>query len=107
MLNSLLWKKSIVNKIKILIFKLFVQSVMLYGSESIGRYQVSKLLARGSIFGGGQQKKSRKEKIMSLKIRKFVNVQHIIVEVIEKRRLKWFGHLKRIRSNRIPKMILE
>jgi hypothetical protein len=27
----------------------------------------------------------------------------VIIEVIEERRLKWFGHLKRMRYNRIRK----
>ena len=45
------------------------------------------------------------EKIRKIKIREIMNVQHNIVEVIEERWLRWFGHLKGVRSERIPKKI--
>jgi hypothetical protein len=45
--------------------------------------------------------KSRKEKIRNLNIRYIMNV---IIQVIEERRLRWFGHFKRIRIIIIPKM---
>ena len=35
-----------------------------------------------------------------------INVEHNITEVVEERRLRWFGYLKRIKSDRIPKMLL-
>ena len=35
-----------------------------------------------------------------------MNVQHNIIEVIEERRLRGFGHLKRMRNNIVRKMIL-
>ena len=34
-----------------------------------------------------------------------MNVQQDIIEVGEEKRLKWFRHLKRMRSNRIAEMI--
>ena len=34
-----------------------------------------------------------------------MNLEHKIIEVIEEKRLKLFRHLKRIRSNRIPKQL--
>ena len=52
-------------------------------------------------------RKSRKEKIMNMKIREIINVQHHIIEVIEKIQLKWFGDLKRMSNNRNPNLILE
>ena len=53
-------------------------------------------------------KESRKEKIRNLIIREIMNVQYNIIEVIlvGVRRLRWFGNFKRMRSHRIPKMIL-
>ena len=36
-----------------------------------------------------------------------MNLQHKIIQVIKQRQLKWFGFLKRFKSNKISKMILE
>ena len=36
-----------------------------------------------------------------------MNVQRNINVLIEERRLAWFGHLKKVKSDRIPQMILE
>ena len=42
-----------------------------------------------------------------MKIRKFLNFQHSIIQVTEERRLKSFGYLERMTSNTIPKMMME
>ena len=74
----------------------------------MGRHQANKLSAREMDVSGRAVRKPRMAKIRNLKIRKIVNLQHKIIGVIEERRLNWFGHLKRTRSNKIPpKMMLE
>jgi len=30
-----------------------------------------------------------------------------IIDIIEKKRLQWYGHVKRIREDRIPKLIMK
>ena len=40
-------------------------------------------------------------------IRAIMNVQHNIIEIIEGIRLRSFGHLKRMGSDRIPEIIVE
>ena len=73
---------------------------MLYGAETwrLSRHQANKLLAIYMDFWCMAAWKSRKEKIMNLKVRK-----QNIIEEIEEKLLKWLGHLKRMRNNRIPK----
>ena len=81
---------------------------MLYGGgiRTVGR-QANILLVTGIYSGGRQQgNQKKKEKIRSLKIREIMNIQQNIMEVIEERRLKWFGHLERMGSNTIPKITL-
>ena len=49
------------------------------------------------------RRKSRKIKIRNLKIKEIMNIQHNIIVVVQERRLKWFGHLKRMGIPRIQK----
>jgi hypothetical protein len=52
-------------------------------------------------------RKSRKEKVRNGTIRKIMEVGKNILEVIEEKRLQWFGHVKRRPGNRLPLKILE
>jgi hypothetical protein len=52
-------------------------------------------------------RKSRKEKVRNGTIREIMEVGKNILEVIEGKRLRWFGHVKRIPGNRLPLKILE
>jgi hypothetical protein len=50
---------------------------------------------------------SRKENVRNVTIRKIMEVGKNISEVIEEKRLRWFGHVKRMPGNRLPLKILE
>jgi hypothetical protein len=52
-------------------------------------------------------RKSRKEKVRNVTIREVMEVGKNILEVVEEKRLRWFGHVKRIPGNRLPLKILE
>jgi hypothetical protein len=52
-------------------------------------------------------RKSRKEKVRNVTIREVMDVRKDILEVIEEKRLRWFGHVKRLPGNRLPRKILE
>jgi hypothetical protein len=52
-------------------------------------------------------RKSRKEKVRNVTIRAIMEVGKNILEVIEEKRLRWFGHVKRMPGNRLPLKILE
>jgi hypothetical protein len=47
-------------------------------------------------------RKSRKEKVRNGTIITIMEVGKNILEVIEKKRLRWFGHVKRMPGNRLP-----
>jgi hypothetical protein len=49
-------------------------------------------------------RKSRKVKVRNVTIRAIMEAGKNILEVIEEKRLRWFGHVKR---NRLPRKILE
>jgi hypothetical protein len=52
-------------------------------------------------------RKSMKEKVRNVTIREVMEVGKNILEVIEEKRLRWFGHVKRIPGNRLPLKVLE
>jgi hypothetical protein len=52
-------------------------------------------------------RKSRKEKVRNVTIRGVMEVRKNILEAIEEKRLRWFGHVKRLPGNRLPRKILE
>jgi hypothetical protein len=51
-------------------------------------------------------RKSRKEKARNGTIRASMDVEKTL-EVIEEKRLPWFGHVKRMPENRQPRKMLE
>jgi hypothetical protein len=52
-------------------------------------------------------RKPRKEKVRNVTIRTIMEVGKNILEVIEEKRLRWFGHVKRMPGNRLPLKILQ
>jgi hypothetical protein len=51
-------------------------------------------------------RKSKKEKVRNFTIREITEVGKNILEVTEEKRLRWFGHVKRMPGNRLPLKIL-
>jgi hypothetical protein len=98
MLNSALWSKTILHKTKILVYQALVQSILLYEAETctLNTQQANKLLATEMDFWRRSFRKSRKEKFRNVTIREIMEVGKIILEVIEEKRLRWFGHVKRM-----------
>jgi len=54
-------------------------------------------------------KKSRMERTKNERIMEIMGVkgQPDITDIIEKKRLQWYGHVKRMPKERIPKLIME
>jgi hypothetical protein len=52
-------------------------------------------------------RKSRKEKVRNVTIREVMEVGKNILEVIEEKRLRRFGHVKRMPGDRLPLKMLE
>jgi hypothetical protein len=55
------------------------------------------------------QRKSRMERIKNESIKEIMGVKGKpdIIDIIEKKRLQWYGHVKRMPEERIPKLIME
>jgi hypothetical protein len=54
-------------------------------------------------------RKSRLEKIKNKNIKEIMGVKGKpdIIDIIEKKNIQWYGHVKRVPEGRIPKLILE
>jgi hypothetical protein len=52
-------------------------------------------------------RKSRKEKVRNVTIREIKEVGKNILEVIDEKRLRWFGHIKIMPRNRLLLKVLE
>ena len=106
-LNSVLWSKNTVT-IRV-IYNSLVQSLMLCGAETqtLDRAHASKLLATEMDFWRRAARKSSLGEIVNQRIREMMKVNKNILEVIKERKLRWYGHIKRMGENRIPKIILE
>jgi hypothetical protein len=109
MLNSVLWSKNILHKPKKHIYQALVQSILLYGAEiwTLNTKQANKLLATEMDFCRRSARKSRKEKVRNVTIREVMEVRKNTLEVIEEKRLRWFGHAKKMPGNRLPLKVLE
>jgi hypothetical protein len=51
--------------------------------------------------------KPRKEKVRNVTIREIMEVRKNILQVIEQKRLRWFGHVQRMPGNRLSLKVLE
>jgi hypothetical protein len=86
-----------------------VQSILLYREETwtLHTQQANKLLATEMDFWRRSARKSSNEKFRNGTIREIMQVGKNILEVIEEKRLRWFGHVKRMPGNRLLLKILE
>ena len=109
MLNSILWSKSIINRTKKIIYKSILESIVMYGVETctVNLKHIKKLQAVEMDFWRRSARISRKDKIRNDEIIKRMGVKERILDVLERRKLQWYGHVRRMEEDRIPKMILE
>jgi hypothetical protein len=64
--------------------------------DTINTQQANKLLATEIEFWRRSATKSRKEKVRNVTIREIMEAGKNILEVTEEKRLRWFGHVKRM-----------
>ena len=81
-----------------------VQSILTYGAEvwQIPTREIKRILRRSA-------GKSRMDKIRNKATKEIMGVQEKpdIIDIIEKKRLQWYGHVKRMPEQRLPKFIME
>ncbi|PSN49421.1 hypothetical protein C0J52_23133 [Blattella germanica] len=88
-----------------MIYKTIVESIVLYGAEvwEIPKKSENKLKAMEMDFWRRSCSVSRLERIQNQSIRERMQVSSInIMDTIEGRRLTWYGHLRRMPTDRWP-----
>lgn len=108
LLNSILWDQSISNNNKHRIYNAIVKSIITYSSEvwQIKERYKRKLEATEMDFWRRSAGKSRLERVTNNRIREIMNVKHTIVDDINTKQLRWYGHVQRMSEERLPKQIL-
>jgi hypothetical protein len=104
-----LWKKpNISSKTKIRLFRTLILPILLYGSETwtllksdMNKLEVSQMRCLRQILGVSLRDRHRNE---TIRIR--CDHQPSVEEQIQKRRLRWFGHVCRMNINRLPHKLL-
>ena len=94
-LNSILWSRNIISKIKQTIFNTLIKSVLLYGAETwtIKSAIEKKLLSTEMDFWQRLARTSRIEKKTNIEIRARMGIKTSITTKIDKKRMQWYGHV--------------
>jgi len=110
-LNSIWWHKNITKNRKLYIYQTIIQSILVYGAEvwTISTREINKILSTEMDVLRRLAQKSRMERIKNEHIKEIMGAKGKpdIIDIKEKKRLQWYGHVKRMPEERIPKLIME
>jgi len=83
----------------------------MYGAElwQIPTREINKILSTETDALRRSARKSRMERIKNEHIKEIMGVKEKpdIIDIIERKRLQWYGHVKRMQEERISKLIME
>lgn len=106
-LHPILWNNNITKKTKTDIYKTLIESVMTYGSEVwvMDKNMKQKLLSAEMSYWRRCCSLTLFDKIRNEEIRERMEATETIIETINTKQLKWYGHLQRMSEERIPKKV--
>jgi hypothetical protein len=92
-------------------YQTIIQSILVYGAEvwQIPIREINKILSTEMDVLRRSARKSRSERMKNEHIKKIMGLKGKpdIIDVIEKKRLQWYGHVKRMPEEMIPTLIME
>uniref|UniRef100_H3A9V8 Reverse transcriptase domain-containing protein n=1 Tax=Latimeria chalumnae TaxID=7897 RepID=H3A9V8_LATCH len=106
---SRIWKvKNILVKMKVRVYEAMVIPILLYGSEywSMRKVDEQKILTTEMSWLRGILGVSRMQRIKNDIRRILLGQETTLIQKIPERRLRWFGHVSRMETARIPFMAL-
>ena len=106
-LNSIWWDKNINNTNKKRIGQSMVETVLTYGCEvwALREEDKRRLITVEMDYLRRSARKSKIQRVRNEDIRDMMTANETVTDRIEKRSLKWFGHLMRMDGSRWPKRI--
>ena len=104
-----IWRSNeITNPTKVELYKVLILSILLYGAETwtlkkvdANRLQTFEMMCLRKILGV-----TRMDKIKNTSIRQTLGIKNTITELVANKRLRYFGHVKRMSSTRNPNLVL-
>ena len=107
-IKHMVWDRKIPEKAKILMYKMYYVPIVLYGAEAwtMTEREWSRLQAGEMKFLRAIKGKTRRDRIRNEDIRRELNMESM-KEKVEKMRLRWFGHVKRMGEDRLPRRMEE
>lgn len=108
-LNSLWWSKEISRNNKKKLYKSIVEPITTYGCEvwEISKRNENRLKALQMDFARRSCRISRIEHKTNKEIKEKMKIEETIIDGIEKRRLMWYGHVRRMGTDRWPLRVWE
>ena len=110
-LISVWWYKNITKNRKLYIYQTIIQNILVYGAEvwQIGTRESNKIVSTEMDVLRKSARKSRRERSRNEHIKEIMGVKgkQDIMDIIEKKRLQWYGHVKRMSEERITELKLE
>jgi len=107
-LNLIWWHKNITKNRKLYIYQTIIQSILIYGADiwQIPTREMNKIVSTEMEVLRRSARKSRMERIKNEHIKEIIGVKGK-PDIIERKRLQGYGHVKRMPEERIPKLIME
>ena len=107
-LHSILTAKDIRDVTKRELYKVLILSILMYGSETwtLKKEDENRLITFEMICLRKILGVTRLDKIRNTTIRKTLGLDETILDKIAKKRLRFFGHVNRMRPSRYPKILL-
>ena len=104
-----IWRsKEITNSTKVELYEVLILSILLYGAETwtlkkvdANRLQTFEMMCLRKILGV-----IRMDKIRNTSIRQTLGIKNTITVLVAYKRLRYFGHVKRMSSTRNPNLVL-
>jgi hypothetical protein len=91
------------------IYNALIKSNLLYGSETWRLTENNKRRVEATEMDAMRRscRISRKDRIRNVTIRQQIRLEETIIKEIEKKQLKWYGHVQRMAEGRLPKIALK
>jgi hypothetical protein len=94
---------------KLYIYQTIIQRILMYGAEvwQIPTREINKTSSREMDVLRRSARKSRLERIKNENIKEIMGVKQKpdIINIIEKKRLQWYGHVKRMQEDRLTYLL--